>query len=913
MSLKKIIVLISIISLLFLVVACGELDTIFPSSGTYRVDAIINETSLADNSIIKQTDAISPYFINSTVNDPDLLGLEVFLQTREGLTIGRKIRYILAEGKEKTILNETIEPEDQINIFETESAGATSYDKKHGKTGGNESDSLEIAVEGTVFELARLDKDMPAFFLPSDLEIGYYTLVFEVLGKGAILYRTEKPVIFLKDAEFTINDIQSFLPGYREGSHLVPPGTEILLEVEVSASPSLEPYVVWYSAQNRIGESFVSGGKSRIMWTTPSRTGFQTIRAEVFPFKPDSGIKGLSRELSVPISAKNGGIGYFTKEADSLTHWFQFEGNLYDTKAPLDNHKALTPQGNILPRWLTDMGIYGLAIGPEDAFTLAPVSFFKVGHREKGKGVFMLYFKPKKEGILFTTEFKSDNGENVRLILSIENRVLKLALSTRGEARSTSFNLDWREPESFIPVAINFTIRANFIMASLSMKDLGINTEALNIPLSGPLNGEALLSFGAQPDIKNTDIQPPVLPVISGDGNPMLLSPEQEEGSGFLDPEKTAIEQTYTGTSRAEDTAIAILDEFAVSFTAELFSADEQERSPENDSSREFTNSVQRTQGTAHKLQTPSSGQIEVITDDKGGPFESIPPIKLNDSSAIPSKSIGGGGGGELRSNRMQNRRMILKKLLWILSASQIGKRVRKIFMQYVKFSMKKLFAHLMWFGVLFCNACAAKQAKLPVVESGFLQEPTRIRFYRIVQYKDKDEGAEIPVWASRYLDEDTSSVEALNEYNGKYIFIAENTGINFRTLQQWAAAFSIDQDFPRKVASRIEKRLLKTAVQYPDDEYGDFFEESVKAASNAHYTGAVREGDFWLLQQYFEEDGITVSQELYTFLVLISIDKSHMENQILLIFNNLELEHKLTKEQASTVSRIKGDFFENF
>ncbi|MDR1902095.1 MAG: hypothetical protein LBQ88_07445 [Treponema sp.] len=198
-------------------------------------------------------------------------------------------------------------------------------------------------------------------------------------------------------------------------------------------------------------------------------------------------------------------------------------------------------------------------------------------------------------------------------------------------------------------------------------------------------------------------------------------------------------------------------------------------------------------------------------------------------------------------------------------------------------------------------------------MENYLFQEPKRNRIYQIINYQDKDKGVEIPVWVSRYLDEGISGVEALNEYNGRYIFMAENTGINVRTLQQWSAAFSLYQDFPRKVASRIEKRLLKAAVNYPDDEYGDFFEESVKAASDAYYTGAVQEGEFWLLQQYFEEDGVTVGQEFYIFLVLISIDKSLMENQILQIINNIDIEHKPTKEQASAVSQIKGNFFENF
>ncbi|MDR2095904.1 MAG: hypothetical protein LBP76_10375 [Treponema sp.] len=605
--------------LLLLAAACGELDTVFPSSGTYRMDALVNEASLDDYSVIKQTDAIRPYFINSTENDPDLRGVEVFLQTMGGQIVGRKIRYILGEGNKNTTPVETIKTDDAL---ETESVDGISDDKKS-ESGSEET---KTGVEEIVFELTRLNNDdMPAFSLPSDLDIGCYKLIFEVLGESTTLSRIEKTVFFLKDAEFTINDIQSFLPGYTRGSHLVPPGTEVLLEVEVSASPYLNPYVVWYSAQKRIGESFVSGGNSRIIWTAPSRTGFQTVRAEVFPFRPVSGTKGLSRELSIPVSAKNGDIGYFVQEADNLTHWFQLGGNLYDTKAPLDNQRALSRPGSTLPRWLTDMGIYGLAVGPEDVWTLSLTSF-KTENEKEGKGFFMLYFKPLKDGVLFTAEFKLDDGEKVRLSLSVGDGLLNLDLSSPNESRQTSFRLDYLEPESFIPAVINFTFKEKLITASLSIKDEGINTAELALPLFQPLNGEALLSFGLQAELTDVDIQ----------AYPDNAEDELDSGSIPLD-----------FSTRAGVTAI--LDEFAISFSTQGASEDEKDGLVTEDKSSkaiQFTNSVQKTQRTATGLQASSPAQIEVIVTDDAASSEGRTSIKPDGTPVIPSKPIGGGGGG---------------------------------------------------------------------------------------------------------------------------------------------------------------------------------------------------------------------------------------------------------------------------
>jgi hypothetical protein len=81
--------------LILFLAACGEMDTILPSSVTYQVSASVGKTSLDDYSVVGKNDAVQPVFINPTVNDPDLTGLLVYLRNPEGETVGEKVYYLL--------------------------------------------------------------------------------------------------------------------------------------------------------------------------------------------------------------------------------------------------------------------------------------------------------------------------------------------------------------------------------------------------------------------------------------------------------------------------------------------------------------------------------------------------------------------------------------------------------------------------------------------------------------------------------------------------------------------------------------------------------------------------------------------------------------------------------------------------
>ncbi|MHB9291502.1 hypothetical protein Holit_00579 [Hollandina sp. SP2] len=224
---------------------------------------------------------------------------------------------------------------------------------------------------------------------------------------------------------------------------------------------------------------------------------------------------------------------------------------------------------------------------------------------------------------------------------------------------------------------------------------------------------------------------------------------------------------------------------------------------------------------------------------------------------------------------------------------------------------MQKILVWVNLIGVEILAACAGDPPELPVQWTPPPQTEV-IQLYEIMDYKTKALGEEIPEWVNRYESEGIPGLERLLQYDDTYIFVSELEGTNFNALRQWTSGFALAQDFSRLVASRIQACLTKTAASYPDGEYGRFFEALIRAASNAVYSGAVQEGDFWVLKQYFQEDGVSPDRKVYNFLILVSIHKTILQPQISEILHNLG-PIPLTKPQTLSVNRLKERFFDFF
>jgi hypothetical protein len=576
---------ILLISLVF--AACGGgMDSVFSSGGTYyRVNAMVNKNSLESYSIIRKGDEIHPYFVNSVNNDPDIMGLTVYLQTLSGEVVSSRVQYTLkdeneenqaeldpalefgpetpgaaeetlpggAEGVppgtreagEQTVPETGAEPAPEgppetgeagdRGVPETSgepAAASPSPAVSEGGTGegapeknpseeaapaepqgqtetAREPGSPELplaetaaeeAVQELVIHVRELDRDLPAFPLPENLEIGRYIMVFQVLGAKDTLYKSEIPCYFLGDAELVLEDISSFLPGVSSGAHLIPPGINIMLEALIGSDSRLDPYLIWYSGKKVIAQGRLADGANYLFWRAPRQTGFQTLRVEVLPFQPFQNTRGMIKELSLPISPKYENLGYFSGMADQYDLWYKFEGNLEDTNAQTDSRKMLVAQGARRLHWRPGGGIYGLVVGPEDIYQL-PGTPFALPEKERGSGRILFRFKPLAGGTVFKAVFRTvgNSPDVLELYLSYYNGALVFDITLASEEYEKIAIPVPAGAEDYITAAVNFEIRQDRFTAQLEIENLGKFTEKKTVPLTSPLSGLGTFQLGESP------------------------------------------------------------------------------------------------------------------------------------------------------------------------------------------------------------------------------------------------------------------------------------------------------------------------------------------------------------------------------------------------------------------------------
>ena len=226
-------------------------------------------------------------------------------------------------------------------------------------------------------------------------------------------------------------------------------------------------------------------------------------------------------------------------------------------------------------------------------------------------------------------------------------------------------------------------------------------------------------------------------------------------------------------------------------------------------------------------------------------------------------------------------------------------------------------------------TACSSQKGKIifrPDPVENVPQEQTgSSESWQIIETQSGPGETEIPVWVRSYLDGGRRGLESLDTYSGKYIFVGKNQGGNFNALQQWADSFTAEQDLPRLIVRRVERRLVASAALYPDDEYGEYFAHMIKKVSYEEYPGAVKEQIFWLKQKKIpvsgeDDDGSEIEippedidLERYEFLVLLSIDKETLQTTIQNIMTNIKTSTAPTRDQTAAINKIRQTFFEGF
>jgi len=207
---------------------------------------------------------------------------------------------------------------------------------------------------------------------------------------------------------------------------------------------------------------------------------------------------------------------------------------------------------------------------------------------------------------------------------------------------------------------------------------------------------------------------------------------------------------------------------------------------------------------------------------------------------------------------------------------------------------------------ILLLLSCAGKKkAFIPEPDFSVYTAGKTINTDNIIETKNGVPARLMPEWLLTYISGGNRAVEQIDAYKDKYVFVGVNEGTNFLLLNKWTANFTTEQDFAILAAARIEDKMIKTAALYPDDEYGKFYLTMIKAAYSAEYKDAVKEDTYWFKK--------SDPEEVYTFFILITINKITMQSIIRNMITQASAEAAPTGSHAISVNRLRQTFFEGF
>ncbi|MDR2901102.1 MAG: hypothetical protein LBV20_06240 [Treponema sp.] len=449
------------------------------SQETQQISRNQANNSENSNSIIKTGDALRPDFLRHIEDDPDLTGLLMYMEDSAGIMVGDAVHYSLL--------------------------------------GRNSSEQ-----SGVLVTIDNFNDEFPDFPLPEDLPIGQYTLVFNVLGGDNILYQSTQTMYYISESIFSLDGIQTYLPGVSEVQP-IPPSTTILLESVITSDNVLDPYIIWYNEGKPIGEGRLSEHYHHILWTVPEQSDFYSIEVEVFPFvdgdKPARDASGFKKRLSLFVDSK-AALPSFEENSEDALYWYQFAGNVEPSKNSARNDAVLVKTQESPPRWEPLSDVYGLLIGENDIYDIPDFSVVLNNENDAEYDLYTLNmrFAPKNEGTLFRGSFETDGSNLSELILELVQEKDGLALSIQNDSvlYRESILIDLFTDQRFIVTALNFYSFNNTFFAYLELENPLLRTEIISLPYKGVLSGEGTFSFGTKQDEATEVVTDELVPNTQG-------------------------------------------------------------------------------------------------------------------------------------------------------------------------------------------------------------------------------------------------------------------------------------------------------------------------------------------------------------------------------------------------------------
>ncbi len=148
-----------------------------------------------------------------------------------------------------------------------------------------------------------------------------------------------------------------------------------------------------------------------------------------------------------------------------------------------------------------------------------------------------------------------------------------------------------------------------------------------------------------------------------------------------------------------------------------------------------------------------------------------------------------------------------------------------------------------------------------------------------VLEHRGSSRGVDAPEWVRVSL-EGASAVEAMDEFEGKYAVIVEETGEDLRGVEMWAQNFSAPSQIAQRVSTRVEQRFAGAAAGEVD-EIDTYMENVVKTLSDAQFSGFSLAGEWWVKYRWYEEDRETVDRDEYRYVVLYTIDRDVLDRQV--------------------------------
>ena len=176
----------------------------------------------------------------------------------------------------------------------------------------------------------------------------------------------------------------------------------------------------------------------------------------------------------------------------------------------------------------------------------------------------------------------------------------------------------------------------------------------------------------------------------------------------------------------------------------------------------------------------------------------------------------------------------------------------------------------------------------------------------QVIEHKNTAFGGTVPEW----VFVEPAELEQQETYQEDYVFKFDTTGKDLDGIKAWASSFEAPKEVSRMVSTRVKNKFAGAQVG-DKDMIETYMEEVVKVLSEAEFAGARKAGDFWVYQQYFNDDG-TPDKKQYRYLYLYVVPKSMVDDAIERSLEEMGAKSKpKTEEEKTARDRVKQLFDE--